>query len=323
MRVDVLGELVVEVAGREVGAPASRRAWEVLAWLAVHPGPQPRSRLAATLWPHVLDESARASLRSALWAMRRALGPDGAGAVVADRDRVALRCETDLERFDDLVGAGDLAAAVALCRGPLLADLDADWVFEARDAHAARLHDVLARLAAGAATPEEAVAWARRRVASDPLDEEAARDLMRRLADAGRRADALATYDRLCGRLRGVFGLTAEPATRALAAAIRDADGRRPLATHAHLVDPLLGDLRSLADDDGRGAVVSWRAGGTRFESRVGPTVVDGVDGTRVDVHVEMAGGGDRACDARRLALAAALAALEQVASTGAPRARG
>ena len=43
------------------------------------------------------------------------------------------------------------------------------------------------------AEPAEAVAYARRRLALDPLDEEAARDLMRRLLDAGDRAAALAT----------------------------------------------------------------------------------------------------------------------------------
>ena len=113
----------------------------------------------------------------------------------AGRDRIALRCETDLAAFDAFVAAGRLEEAVALHRGPLLADLDDDWVLEARDEHAERLGAALARLAAAADRPADAVGWARRRLALDPLDEDAARDLMRRLADAGDRPGAL-------GRLR-------------------------------------------------------------------------------------------------------------------------
>ena len=107
---------------------------------------------------------------------------------------------------------------MALHRGPLLADLDDDWVLEARDEHAERLGAALARLAAAAAGPADAVGWARRRLALDPLDEDAARDLMRRLADAGDRAAALAAYDRLSDRLRDALGLAPSAETRALAA---------------------------------------------------------------------------------------------------------
>ena len=168
----------------------------------------------------MLDSSARASLRSALWELRRALGDDE--ALVAGRDRIALRCETDLAAFDAFVAAGRLEEAVALHRGPLLADLDDDWVLEARDEHAERLGAALARLAAAADRPADAVGWARRRLALDPLDEDAARDLMRRLADAGDRPGALAAYDRLSDRLRSALGLAPSAETRALAAAVRE-----------------------------------------------------------------------------------------------------
>ena len=129
-----------------------------------------------------------------------------------------LRCETDLAEFDAHVAAGRLEAAVALHRGPLLADLDDDWVLEARDEHAERLGSVLARLAAAAATPAEAVGWARRRLALDPLDEDAARELMRRMADAGDRA----------GRARRLRPPVGPAARRARPRAVRpDARARR------------------------------------------------------------------------------------------------
>src|SRR3954449_6794439 len=118
LRVSLLGELRAEVGGRPVEPPASRRAWQLLAWLALHPGEHPRGSVAALFWPEVLDASARGSLRNAMWALRRALESDGEAALVAGRDRVGLRCETDLARFDAHLAAGRLAEAAALCQGP-------------------------------------------------------------------------------------------------------------------------------------------------------------------------------------------------------------
>jgi DNA-binding SARP family transcriptional activator/Tfp pilus assembly protein PilF len=224
VHVRLLGELEVEAGGKRIEPPASRRAWSLLAWLALHPGEHPRSTVAAAFWPDVLDSSARASLRSAAWALRRALGPAADGALTGGRDRIGLDCETDLRRFEEAVAAGLLADAADCCRGPLLADLDEDWVFEARDEHAHRVSAVLARLAEQAPSPPEAVAFARRRLALDPLDEAAARDLMTRLAAAGDRSGALAAGERLRERLRTQLGIAPAPQTRALEARLR-ADG--------------------------------------------------------------------------------------------------
>src|SRR3954470_12003741 len=88
------------------GAPVDGRpARALLAWLALHRGAQPRAAVAARLWPGVLDESARQSLRAALTVVRRALGAD---ALVADREAVGLAAavEVDVQRFDALLGEG-------------------------------------------------------------------------------------------------------------------------------------------------------------------------------------------------------------------------
>jgi DNA-binding SARP family transcriptional activator len=248
LRVRLLGELQAEIDGAAVAVPASRRAWALLGWLALHPGEHGRGAVAARFWPDVLDSSARASLRSALWELRRALGADD--ALVAGRDRIALRCETDLATFDAEIAAGRLEAAAALHQGPLLADLDDDWVLEARDEHAERLGSALGRLAASAATPADAVGWARRRLALDPLDEDAARDLMRRLVDAGDRPGALAAYDRLSDRLRDALGLAPSAETRLLAAAIREAGAPAPQRPEPAAADgpSLVGRERDLAE---------------------------------------------------------------------------
>src|SRR6186997_2677027 len=93
LRVRLLGDLTVEVDGSLVDQPASRRARSLLGWLALDRRIHSRSTLAARFWPDVLDESARTSLRSALSALRRALGPDAGRYVVTDREHVALGSE--------------------------------------------------------------------------------------------------------------------------------------------------------------------------------------------------------------------------------------
>ncbi len=70
----LLGALQVEVNGVVIESPASQRPWAVFAYLALAPRPVARAELASTFWPDVLDQSARASLRSALWTLRRRLG---------------------------------------------------------------------------------------------------------------------------------------------------------------------------------------------------------------------------------------------------------
>src|ERR1700749_2050280 len=122
LAVRLLGELQAEGDGGAGPPPPGRRAWSLLAWLAFHPGEHARGAVASRFWPDVLDSSARASLRSALWELRRAIGTDAARP--AGRARIALECDTDLRRFEADVAAGRLEQAVALHRGPLLAGLD-------------------------------------------------------------------------------------------------------------------------------------------------------------------------------------------------------
>jgi DNA-binding SARP family transcriptional activator len=98
LRVQVLGRLEADWDGSEIAPSESRRAWALLGWMALHPGPNERSVVAATLWPDVLDSSARTSLRSALWSLRRALGP-AAAALVTDRRRLGLDPATTSSRY--------------------------------------------------------------------------------------------------------------------------------------------------------------------------------------------------------------------------------
>ena len=136
LEIRVIGELEVRLAGKKAALPASRRVRALLGWLAVHPGRHPRSRLAGQFWPDVLDASARASLRSAIWALRSAIGPDFGSYLATDRDTVTLAADglsVDLQEVRRLIAQGQPGAALDLCRGELLQELDDDWVVEARE----------------------------------------------------------------------------------------------------------------------------------------------------------------------------------------------
>src|SRR4051794_7246497 len=201
LRVRLLGTVGAELDGRHIEPPPSRRAWALLAWLALHPGGHDRGTLAARFWPDVLDASARASLRSAVWALRRALGPGAEAQLVATRERVGLEpaagLSVDALEFEALLAAGRPAKALALGDGELLAGLPDDWAAQAREAHRERVleaHEALAAAAEAAGDAAEALRRTRAQVALDPLGEESHRRLMRRLVAAGDRPAALAVY---------------------------------------------------------------------------------------------------------------------------------
>src|SRR3954464_3538328 len=185
LRVRLFGAFALESEGIALPMPERRRAVSLLGWLALHPGTHPRSEIAGRFWPDVLDSSARKSLRTELVAVRRALPAAGEGVLVATRDMVGLAGDdvfVDAREFDRLVREGRLAEAVDLCNGELLAGLDDEWVYEARELHRHRLGDVLERVATDAESAGElmdAVRISRRRVELDPLREAAHRELIR------------------------------------------------------------------------------------------------------------------------------------------------
>jgi DNA-binding SARP family transcriptional activator/tetratricopeptide (TPR) repeat protein len=226
LRVRLLGELELEAEGEPVALPSGRPARTLLAWLALHPGMHPRSRLAGTLWPEVREDSARTSLRAALAAIRRALGTSLAAAVVSTRDEVGMANAVwvDARAFDELAARGRLEEALALCRGELVPSLGDDWAHEAREEHRARWAAALAGAADVAEARgdlELAVGRTRDWVHVDPLAEEAHRALIRRLDARGERAAALTAYARLRERFRRELGLAPSPETRALVERLR------------------------------------------------------------------------------------------------------
>jgi DNA-binding SARP family transcriptional activator len=230
LRVRLLGALALEFDGDPLAAPRAGGARALLAYLALNPGPQPRGELASRFWPDVLDESARQSLRNALWALRRDLGPAG-DVIAATGDSLALvdGVQVDARELDAALDRGDVAAAAELAeRGELLRGFEDEWALAAREERRDRLGAALASCAASASEPLLALAWCRRRARLEPLSEDAVRGLMSALAAAGDRAAALAAYERFSERLRRELRVAPSRETRELAAGLRDEEPVEP-----------------------------------------------------------------------------------------------
>ena len=240
LRMSLLGGMRVWLDDAVVEPPASRRAWLLLAWLGLHPGLHPRGDVAATFWPDVLDSSARASLRSALWALRKALGDRADDYLHIGRDRIGLLpgapIQVDAEGEDGL--------------GELLPGYDDEWVIRAREAHQLRMVALLesrARDAKARGDTAQAVLLTRQQVQLDPHAEQPVQRLMRRLADAGDRAAALTTYQRFRDRLDRELGIRPAPETERLAQRLRSRSA--PEARRSPRQEwPLTGRDRELAE---------------------------------------------------------------------------
>jgi DNA-binding SARP family transcriptional activator len=260
LEVALLGGLSLAVDGRPVELPADARARELLARLALSPGPHSRSALAGRLRPDVPEESARKSLRNALYELRRALGPAGRDALAVTSDRIGLSdsVRVDMQEFRRLLADGDLEAAVAAGSGELLEGFDGDWALSARGEHAADLAGVLGTLATGAEQAGDvpaAVKWARRRLDVEPLAEAAHRELIRLLALDGDRPAALATARAMSERLRSELGIPPSAATRALVEDVRRGVVERAAAVDAAASAPALPPaLAAVEHPEGRGA---------------------------------------------------------------------
>ena len=222
----LLGGVAAESDGEQV--TLSPLAGRLLALFALRPGPHGREAAAALLWPGSARPAARANLRTAVWALRKAVGDD---PLIASRTAVGLRPDAvtvDLAECRGRAAAGDVAAAAVLCRVELLPGFAEDWAEAARRQQRAELAEALASRSAAAerdGDPAAAARWSRLRCELDPLDEVAHADLVRQLAAAGDRAGALVAGRAASDRLRSELGVRPGPALRAALAEARGPGG--------------------------------------------------------------------------------------------------
>jgi DNA-binding SARP family transcriptional activator/tetratricopeptide (TPR) repeat protein len=251
LRLWLCGRLAGDRDGEPLAMPAADRARALIGWLALNPGQHPRAVVAARLWPEVPEDSARASLRTAVWSLRQSWGSAAADVLEASRTGLGWR--------DGQVWVDALADPLEH-DGELLPGVHDDWARTAREEHRDRL---LHGLATAAATAEaegrivDAVRSSRRRCALSPLDELAHRELLRRLELAGDRAGAVVAAREFTALLRGELGVRPSPATRAAQSSFRvAAGGDAPVRLFGRggELATLMAAWRTAAD--GRGGVV-------------------------------------------------------------------
>lgn len=237
-------ELRVLPGGERVALPG-RRERVLLAYLALSPHTRrPRSKLTAVLWGDEAD--AGDSLRTCLWSLRKALGDIEHRVLASDREDIVLDAtcfDVDALAFQALASRSDLAgleAAAGRYAGSLLDGLDIhaeefeEWRRLESSRYEHRAGDVLARLMAAqseAGATERAIETGVRLLGLDPLNETAARRLMRLYSDGEQRGAAVGVYRALEQTLRTELATEPAPETRAVFAEVARGNNERP--THA------------------------------------------------------------------------------------------
>ena len=243
----------------------TRKAVALLALLALSEAPRTREQLTILLWPEHDRAHARAALRRTLSTLKKAVGD---GVLSIDREVLAIDEQADLwldtaafqaawhacgeHQPDGSSCLEALEAAVALYRGDFLAGFTLrdsaafdDWQWEQADVLRRELARYLERLVEGhqhRGNLTGAIEHARRWLELDPLHEAAQRTLMRLLAWAGQRSEALRHY-RTCVRILELeLGVPPLEETTELYRAIKENRLPAPPLAPASVQAPLRGE---------------------------------------------------------------------------------
>ncbi len=207
----------------------AERPFQLLALLACHDAPVPRSRLAGWLWPEHKPADARRNLRKVLLqAHRLCAALPQAPPLKLYGEQLRWHPATDLDDFLQACNGPDPAYAVQAYRPGLLAGLEAGlgddalewlarqraWLDERWHAAARRWLDGLQRV------PQEQAAAAEQVLARDPLDEAALRTLLQACTALGERTRGLRALQAYGVRLFAELGTTPSPDLIALGQAL-------------------------------------------------------------------------------------------------------
>ncbi|HLE15062.1 MAG TPA: AAA family ATPase, partial [Anaerolineales bacterium] len=218
-QVRLLGSPVIETNGKTIQVD-TRKAIALLVYLAVAGDQQPRDILATLLWPDLDQAHSRSALRRTLSALKRSLGGQG---LQISRELIGLdttagwwidlrefeshgsNCSNHNHSTEDCRKCIDhLSAAVDLVRGEFLAGFTLrdsstfdDWQSMQSEELRQKYTFALENLAAChtyLGEFEQAINFTRRSQSIDPLNENAARELMKLYTWSGRRDAGLRQY---------------------------------------------------------------------------------------------------------------------------------
>ena len=197
MEFRILGSLEVVEGGRALSLGGRPRA--LLAFFLLHGNELVSSeRLIDALWGERPPETAQAALQVHVSQLRKRLGVDRIQTRAPGYLLRLERHELDASRFEDLLAEGQTDEALALWRGPALADFRYEPWAQAEGARLdeLRLAAVEKRIEADLAAGRHAqlVSELESLVREQPLRERLRAQLMLALYRSGRQADALALY---------------------------------------------------------------------------------------------------------------------------------
>jgi predicted ATPase/DNA-binding SARP family transcriptional activator len=233
-----------------------RKALALLVYLVIEVDhPHTRESLLGLLWPEYSTAAAQNNLRVTWSQLQKHLEKaqeDAQPFLISNRLDLQFnpfsRYELDVTLFRSLIEtcrthahpgqpqdcaecAARLAQAVTLMRGPFLEGFSIpdcpafdEWLFFQRERLQLQITAALEQLAdfhERTGNKAEVEAYVRRLLEFDPLREHAHRQLMRVLADAGKRSAALAQYETCCRLLADELGVSPTPETTLLAEQIR------------------------------------------------------------------------------------------------------
>ncbi len=232
LRIQLFGRPHVTDESTTVSFAGRRKAVPLLAFLLLHAGaPVSREYVASSLWPEDSDSDARANLRRHLAVLTASL-PHGEALpwIIASPQTVQWNSEStfcfDVAEFRSL--AADPAGheeAVRLYAGDLLEAIDEPWLTEPRRDLSIRYTSCLLSLIAlyrSRRSFYRAQEYARTLLAYDPWREDALRQLLILLYEAGDRASAMRAFRLFQDALRREIGAEPMPETIAVFRAIEN-----------------------------------------------------------------------------------------------------
>lgn len=212
LQLTLLGNFALSRDG-ELIALKNKKAQALLVYLALTGKPQLREKLATLLWGDRFDDQARRSLRQAVFALRKAVGPD----VVVGVDELGLAGNGII--IDALSLNGDKPLLPDFRIGEDMFDI---WLARERTRFNAQMinrHILAAEEERANQNDDTALALYQKAFELDPLGEDTLRRIMELLMSFDRRAEGLAIFENFRNHLK--TELDAEPSRETITLAAR------------------------------------------------------------------------------------------------------
>jgi len=232
--VRLFGEFYIEDDAGQAVKLTTRKSQLLLAYLLLYIGqPQSREKLIDLFWPESDVNKGKASVRQAIYALRKTLDDKNAAEshIITDQQNVLVREDekfnVDAVRFEQFIKEAQrqdekielLEAACELYGGQLLQGCYDDWCFNLQEHYRGLYIQSLNQLIEHfreAGQYERAIDWAEQSLSADPLQEEIHRSLMLLYLAARNRAAAIKQYHECERVLDSELGVPPLPETTQL-----------------------------------------------------------------------------------------------------------